>query len=67
LASKWNEISLRPYKAVSFVSHDIKGDVIYHADCMMTILDSHVVIALNSVQESDRQRVKKELEMFELI
>jgi hypothetical protein len=67
LEAKWNQISLRPYKAVSFVSHDVNGDVIYHADCMMTILDKHAVVTVNAIQESDRQRVKDELSAYEIV
>jgi len=42
LVSKFNDIAVdsdyHPYKAVTFEAKDQRGDIIYHTDCLMTLL-----------------------------
>lgn len=38
LIDNWNKISKRPYRAITFTASDRKGNVIYHTDCMLTLL-----------------------------
>ncbi len=53
LVEQWNKLSKRPYKAVTFTSADPTGDVIYHTDCMLTLLYDHVVICVSAVIKSE--------------
>jgi len=54
LMAKWNQIASKPYKTVTFSSYDRNGNVIYHTDCMMTLLHDHAVICLEAI------KIKKE-------
>jgi len=56
LISKWNAISLQKYKAVTFISYDKKGEVIYHTDCMMTLLNEHAVISITSIMDKKMRK-----------
>jgi len=51
LIEKWNKISLRPYRAVTFESYDRKGNIVYHTDCMLTLLADHAVICVTAVKD----------------
>jgi hypothetical protein len=62
LLAQWNQLSLRPYRAVTFTSYDRKGNVIYHTDCMLTLLHSHAVVCLTTVKDKkERKRLMIEL------
>lgn len=62
LLAQWNLISLRPYKAVTFTSTDRKGNVIYHTDCMLTLLHDHAVVCLTTLRDKkERKRLMVEL------
>lgn len=62
LIEKWNQISVRPYRAVTFTSYDRKGNVIYHTDCMMTLLFDHAVVCHTTVKDKkERKRLLIEL------
>ncbi len=59
---QWNKLSLRPYRAVTFTSYDRLGQVIYHTDCMLTLLSDHAVIALTCIKsKKERKRCSLEL------
>jgi len=62
LIDQWNKISLRPYRSVTFTSYDRKGQVIYHTDCMLTLLSEHAVIALTCISNK-KERKKTMLEL----
>jgi hypothetical protein len=51
LIEKWNKISIRPYRAVTFESYDRKGNIVYHTDCMLTLLADHAVICVTAVKD----------------
>jgi hypothetical protein len=58
LLAKWNQIACKPYKAVTFSSYDRNGNVIYHTDCMMTLLHDHAVICLDAIKnKKERENV----------
>jgi hypothetical protein len=62
LVQQWNKLSKRPYRPVTFTSADASGDVIYHTDCMLTLLHDHVVCCLSSViNPEDRANLESEL------
>jgi len=62
LIDRWNQISNRPYRAVTFTSYDKKGNIIYHTDCMMTLLHDHAVLCVTSVRnKKERKRLILEL------
>ncbi len=56
LIQKWNKISKRPYKAVTFTAHDRKGNIIYHTDCMMTLLHDHAVVSMTTVKNKKERK-----------
>jgi hypothetical protein len=62
LIDKWNAISLKPYKAVTFTSYDKMGNIIYHTDCMLTLLSEHAVLCVTTIKEK-RERKKVTLEL----
>ena len=58
LLAKWNQIASKSYKTVTFSSYDRNGNVIYHTDCMMTLLHDHAVICLEAIKnKKERQNV----------
>lgn len=59
---QWNALSIRPYRAVTWTSYDKKGEIIYHTDCMLTLLNDHAVICVTNItNKSERKRVILEL------
>lgn len=51
-----------PYRAVTFTSYDRKGNIVYHTDCMMTLLSEHAVICVTTIKDKkERKRVLVEL------
>lgn len=52
---KWNEISKEPYEAITFKSTDMKGETIYHTDCMLTISHNHAFVCLEAIKD-DKER-----------
>ena len=62
MIEKWNKISTLPYRAVTFSSYDRKGNIIYHTDCMLTLLADHAVICVTTIKDKkERKRVLVEL------
>jgi len=62
LLEKWNKISRKPYRAVTFTSHDKVGNIIYHTDCMMTLLNDHAVVSITTLRnKKERKRLIVEL------
>jgi hypothetical protein len=63
---KWNLLCIDgesdPYRAVTFTARDLRGDVIYHTDCMMTIHGNHAMVCLDSITDpEERAMIVKEL------
>lgn len=56
LILRWNEISKRPYRAVTFQSYDRKGNIIYHTDCMMTLLNDHAVVCVTTIKDKKERK-----------
>ena len=50
LIIQWNKISEEAYKAITFTSYDRIGNIIYHTDCMMTLLNDHAVICFATIE-----------------
>ena len=62
LIVQWNKISQKPYKAVTFTSYDKKGNIIYHTDCMLTLLSEHAVLCVTTIKDKkERKKVTLEL------
>ena len=59
---QWNKISKLPYKAVTFSAYDRKGNIIYHTDCMLTLLFDHAVVCVTAIKDKrERKRLMIEL------
>lgn len=56
MIEKWNLISKRPYKAVTWTSYDRKGNIIYHTDCMLTLLHDHAVVCLTTIKNKKERK-----------
>ena len=41
---------------VTWVSYDRKGNVIYHTDCMLTLLHDHAVVCLTTVKDKKERK-----------
>jgi hypothetical protein len=41
---------------VTFTSYDKKGEIIYHTDCMMTLLGKHAVIAYTCIKDKKERK-----------
>ena len=62
LIEQWNKLSKRPYRAVTFTSYDRKGNMIYHTDCMLTLLHDHAVVCLTTLtNKKERKHLMLEL------
>ncbi len=62
LIIQWNKISSKAYKAVTFSAYDRKGNVIYHTDCMLTLLYDHAVVCVTAIKDKrERKRLMIEL------
>ena len=60
---KFNQLSKYPFELITFKATDLNGKSIYHTNCLMAILEHHVVICLNSITDlEERQKVIKSLE-----
>ena len=47
---------------MTFTSYDRKGNIIYHTDCMMTLLYDHAVVCLETVKyKKERKQLMLEL------
>lgn len=56
LIEEWNKISARPYRSVTFTSFDRKGNIIYHTDCMMTLLHDHAVVCVTCIKDKKERK-----------
>jgi len=56
-----NKISKKPWKAVVFTGKDDKGSVIYHTDCMLTIMDKHAMVCTPALTKEQKDMVIAEL------
>ena len=67
---KFNSFTLKPWKLVTFRSYDIKGSLIYHSNCMMTVLNDFVLVCKESICLCNNKCEKKCFEdaqkLFEL-
>jgi hypothetical protein len=55
-------LSIAPYKTVTWTSFDRVGNVIYHTDCMMTLLNEHAVLCVTAIKnKKERKKVVLEL------
>ena len=58
LVARWNEISRIPYRAVTFEARDSTDRVIYHTDCMLSLLGHHAFVCLDAIKdEKEKQEV----------
>ena len=51
LVLQWNKISKVPYRAITFEAKDADGEVIYHTDCMMSLLGRHAFCCLEAIKD----------------
>ncbi|CDW88545.1 amidinotransferase [Stylonychia lemnae] len=62
LIVQWNKISQKQYRSVTFTSYDRKGNIVYHTDCILTLLNDHAVICVTAIKDKkERKRVLIEL------
>ncbi len=54
--------SMIGYEPFTFRTYDSKNELVYHTNVMMCIAGSFAVVCLESVDEKDRERLKKSLE-----
>jgi hypothetical protein len=50
--SDFNKLTTVPYKGVSWESHDPQGNPVYHTNCVMAILDKHVILCTESIRDA---------------
>ena len=55
------KISTKPWRAVIFTGTDDERKVIYHTDCMLQLLDKHVLLCADSLPKDKRDEVVDEL------
>lgn len=56
-----NKISLKPWRAITFTGKDEKGRVIYHTDCMLTIIKDRALVCGESLSKEQEEMVIREL------
>ncbi len=57
-----NKISAKPWTSVTFLGKDNANKVIYHTDCMLQLLNEHVLVCLDAFKEpGQREMVLDEL------
>lgn len=57
----FNSYMSKPYKLVTFRAFDREGFPIYHTNVMMSVLERHIVICLESIKDpEEREMVRKE-------
>ena len=62
LVHRWNELCHdgheKPYRAVTFEAHDKRGDIIYHTDCLFSLLGKHAFACLDAIRDDhEREQV----------
>ena len=57
LINEWNKISSEPFRAVTFQSKDRYGNIIYHTDCMLTLLADHAIIAITCITNKKERKM----------
>ena len=55
LVTEWNKLSSIPYQAVTFEARDSSDQIIYHTDCMLSLLDEHAFICLDAIKDKGEQ------------
>jgi hypothetical protein len=62
---KFNELSRFPYKLVTFKANDSLGNLIYHTNVVVSVLEKHIVICSEAIQDLDeRNNVLKLINTF---
>jgi len=59
--SEINKISKHKWTAVKFQAHDKNGDPIYHTDCMLQILENHVLLCGDTLSKGEKSKLISEL------
>lgn len=58
----FNKYSLQPFKLVTFHAEDLNSNAIYHTNVLMSVLEKHIVICLETIKdEKERENVIKEI------
>lgn len=56
------------YRAITFEARDRHGDVIYHTDCMMSLLGKHAFCCLEAIHDPEERRaIEQVLAPLEII
>jgi len=62
----FNKFTSQPYELITFNSFDKNDRPIYHTNCLMSVLEKHVVVCLNSIKnKEEREKVRKSIEISE--
>jgi hypothetical protein len=58
----FNKFSLKPYKLVAFKASDMNGNAIYHTNVLMSVLEKHIIICLETIKdEIEKENLIKEI------
>jgi len=53
---KFNKVSKVPYKTVLFHSYDTNKNPVYHTNCVMAVLDHHIILCLDSILDEEEKK-----------
>lgn len=53
--NKFNEISKLPYSLVSFTANDSHGNLIYHTNVLLSVLEKHIVICSDAIRDMNEK------------
>ena len=51
LVTEWNKLSKVAYRAITFEAWDEAGSIIYHTDCMLSLLGNHAFICADAIKD----------------
>ena len=68
LVQQWNKLSKVPYRAITFEARDANDDIIYHTDCMMSLLGRHAFCCTQAIKDpAERKAIEQVLYPLEII
>ena len=56
LVKEWNKLSNVPYRAVTFEATDTLGQIIYHTDCLLSLLGKHAFVCLDAIKDKAERK-----------
>ena len=55
LVTEWNKLSKVAYRAITFEASDETGSVIYHTDCMLSLLGNHAFVCADAIKDEQEK------------